>query len=167
MKRNVTVVERYILETLGKGAKRFGQIHEETNVDYGLLNNILSELMMENMVSFTQGRYFLNPETQNQWLPLINSSQAVGEEVRELFSTLVNDYFEKQSDVALKVQKISMTAKEEKIFQSYLINLEKFIEDVKMERAKNPFESKLQEQKVIVWGHAGYSQLVQNTLKAV
>lgn len=167
MKKNLTVIERFVLETLAKGARKFGQLNEETQIDYGLLNNILSELMMENMVAYSQGRYFLNPETQATWLPLINSAEALGEEVKELLSTLVSDYFEQRNTVALKVQKIAMTQSEEKIFQSYLINLEKFVEDIKKERLRNPFQAKLQEQKVIVWGHAGYSTLVQNTLKAV
>lgn len=167
MKMNLSVIERYLLETLSKGVKSFSQLNEETKVDYALLNNILSKLMMENIVSYRTGRYFLNPETQELWLPLINSSESLTEEIKELFSTLVSDYFSNEENVSLKVQKLSMTEHEEKIFNSYLINLEKFIEDVKKERKKNPFQGKLKEQKVVVWGCADYGRLVQNTLKAV
>lgn len=167
MKLNLSVVERYLLETLSKGVKSFSQLNVETKVDYGLLNNILSKLMMENIVSYRSGKYFLNPETQALWLPLINSTESLTEEIKELFSTLVSDFFKCEENVFLKVQKISMTEHEEKIFHSYLINLEKFIEDIKKERTKSPFQAKLKEQKVIVWGHADYGKLVQNTLKAV
>jgi hypothetical protein len=166
--KNLLVMERYVLEALETGAKNFSQTHEATGIDYALLNNILSDLTTRNMVSYKQGLYSLNLSGKAGWLPQINSGENLNAEVKELFSTMVSHHFTtKSQDKELKVQKLFMTQEEERIFQSYLINMEKFIKDVQREQKVRGQQGKVREQKLIVWGKASYESVVQTTLKAI
>lgn len=167
MKRNLLVMERYILESLNEGPKGFSQIHQETQLDYGLLNNILAELVMKNMLSFNKGLYEINMKEKESWLPAVNGKKALQSEVRELVSTFAHDHFDEAQSAQLRIQKVSLTAEEEKIFQSYLINLEKFIQDIKKQNRTQAKGTKVKDQKVIVWGQANYGNLVQSTLRAI
>ncbi len=163
------VIERIVLESLAKKSKNLEELSLDTNLDSSLLLNILPLLSMKNIVSYNKGHYFLNADIFKGQLRLINSASAIKEEVKELFVSLVNNYFSKQkeNDAFLKVKKIFLTNDEEKIFQAHLKNLESFIKNIEDQRHKRPVYSKLAEHKVIIWGHSKYSELVNSIVNAV
>lgn len=172
--KNLLVMERYVLEALESGPKNFAQMYQATEVDYGLLNNILSELMIKNMVRYDRGRYCLNLEEKSNWLSQVNSKECLSTEVKELFGTFVTHHFDgeelnkdKDKNKELKVQKLYMTSEEEKIFQTYLINMEKFIKDVQREQKARGRQGQVKEKKIVVWGKANYESVVRSSLKAI
>lgn len=166
--KNLLVIERYVLEALESGAQNFAQMSEATELDYALLNNILSELMTRNMVSYNRGLYSLNLAEKQDWLPRVNSKEGLDAEVKELFGSMVSHHFNsKERDHELKIQKLYMTPEEERIFQTYLINMEKFIKDVQKQQKTRGLQTRVKDQKLVVWGKANYDRVVQNTLKAV
>ena len=166
--KNLLVMERYVLEALESGAKTFSQTHEATELDYALLNNILCELLNKNMVIYNRGVYSLNMKEKKSWLSQVNSSESLNAEVKELFGTMVSHHFDPESqEEELKVQKLYMTSEEERIFQTYLINMEKFIKDIQREQKMRGYQGQVKDQKLVVWGKARYENVVQSTLKAI
>ena len=108
-------------------------------------------LMQKKIIVRKFDKYFLgsNPDLQ------------VAEEIKDLFSTLVNTYYAGKNRSVLKLKKCYFTAEELKIFQAYLYSIEALIENVQKERCIRPVKSKICEQKVIVWAYAQYSNLLE------
>ncbi len=170
--KGLLVVERILLESIAKGPKDIQELSVDTELSGNLLRNIVPHLLMKNIVKFHNGKYQLNTESKSEWLKIINSSDNVKEEVKDLFISLVNTYFNQEKRPAndklgLKMKKVYLTPSEEKLYNSYLYNLEEFIKGVENDRKLNPINSKVSEKKVIIWGHSNYSSLVDGILEAV
>lgn len=166
--KNLLVMERYVLEALESGDKNFSEAHEATGLDYAVLKNVLCELLNKNMVSYNRGVYSLNIREKEQWLTKVNSSECLNAEVKELFGTMVSHHFDPNAqDEELKVQKLYMTPQEERIFQTYLINMEKFIKDIQGGQKARARQGQVRDQKLVIWGKARYEDVVQSSLKAI
>lgn len=165
MNVQLLVVERMVLESLIKGDKTITQIALDTKIQKRVLTNILANCLSNGFISFRKGFYSLNNKTKLEWLPAINKKDHVKEEVKELFSSLTNNYFSKEKNNAqLKMQKLSMTKDEEVIFKSLIYNIEFFISSIKSDRSRRPIKEKTCDQTIIFWGHSNYAEVVKSTL---
>jgi hypothetical protein len=173
MKDGLLIIERIIVESLSKKERNLQEIIMDTNLDHSLLLSVLPNLLMKNMVRYTRGIYSLEKENCFQWLTEINKEDHVKEEAKELFISLVNQYFtksnERKSSVApqLKIQKVWLTKDEEIILRSHMACLESFFTQVKATRRVKPEKEKTCEQRVVIWGLSQYSDLVDGVLQAV
>ena len=164
MKNGLLVVERMVLEALVESDKELKEIACATGLNELLLANILSNLLIREIIIYQRGQYQLNLQKKEQWLPVINSPQCLKEEIRELFAALVNRYFSREQNpqINLRVKKIWMSKTEEKIFNAHLYNLEEFLKGVEKNRGEN-----LAQKKVVIWGHSDYSEILDSSLEAV
>ncbi len=173
MKDGLLLIERIVIESLSKKEKNIQEIEIDTNLAHGLLLNILPNLLMRNMIKYKNGTYSLDKEHCFQWLGEVNKKQNVKEEAREIFTSLVNQYFEKDATcpqhlgAQLKIQKMWLTHDEEIILKSHMNALEGFFNGVKEARKRHPQREKTCEQRVVIWGATHYSDLVEGVLKAV
>ena len=172
MKDGLLVVERIVLESLSKKDKNLQELMEDTRLTHALLKNILSQFISKNMLTFNKGIYGINEATKNEWLPKINARNCVKEEIKEIFVSMVNQYFDRAlekeaNELKLKLKKIWLTPSEEKILNSHLYNLESFITNLEKDRILRPVKGKLCESKVILWGSSPYAALVSDILNAV
>ena len=95
MKDGLLIIERIIIESLSKKERNMQEIVHDTNLDQALLLNVLPNLLMKNMVRYTRGTYSIEKENCFQWLKEINETDNIKEEAKELFISLVNQYFKK------------------------------------------------------------------------
>lgn len=174
MLEGLLVVERMVLESLSRKPKNLQEIILDTGLDEALLKNIVPFFLMENMVRYEKGIYSLNMKESEKWMDKINQREHLKEEVKELFTSLVNQYFnemkakeEKLSEVDLKVRKVWLTSSEEKILNSYIKNIESFIKSIEEDRKRQPVKERLCEKKVFIWGQSDYSHLARGVLEAV
>ena len=173
MKDGLLLLERIIVESISKKEKNIQELVIDTNLEHAILLNILPNLLMKNIIKYQKGSYSIDSATSLQWLSGINKNDNVKEEAKELFTSLVNQYFKK--DIAaktkpsplLKIQKVWLTRDEEILLNSHMINLENFFQGIKNARKVNPVREKTCEQKVVIWGASQYSELVQSVLGAV
>lgn len=169
MEKGLLLIERFIIESLSKKDMNIQELAIQTKLDHGLLLNILPNLMMRNMIQYKRGTYSLNRLEGQKWISQINKKEFLKEEVKDVFQSLVNNYFKeevaKNSD--LKVQKIWLTKDEELTFNSHLKGLENFFKNVKESRLRKAENERLFEQKVVVWGHMSYGDIVNEILEAV
>lgn len=173
MKDGLLIIERIIVESLSKKERNIQEIMHDTNLDHALLLNVLPNLLMKNMIRYTRGTYSIDKENCFQWLNEVNKSDNVKEEAKELFISLVNQYFQK--DLAqkaaltpqLKIQKVWLTPDEELVLRSHMATLEGFFSGVKASRKVKPQREKTCEQRVVIWGLSQYSDLVEGVLRAV
>lgn len=162
------IVERMVLESLSNGAKSSDEINQCTNLSKALLGNILPMFLMRNIVSYKSGKYELNRVNAMQWMAKCNTPANIKEEVKELFTSLVNRYFQSEArEQGLRMKKVWMNSLEKKIFQSHLANLEEFIKSVEKENRRPESSKQLRDKEVIFWGHSPYSTLVDGVLEAV
>jgi len=169
MKDGLLLVERIIIESLAKKEKNVFELEIDTNLDQALLLNILPNLLMKNLVRYQRGIYSIDKEKSLLWLDTINERENIKEEVKELFTSLVNEYFKDdlKKSSELKVQKIWLTRDEELILKGHLNTLESFFSSVRESRKSRPQKEKTAEQKVVVWGLSNYQDIVQGVLEAV
>ena len=173
MKDGLLIIERIIVESLSKKERNLQEIIMDTNLEHSLLLNVLPNLLMKNMIRYTRGVYSIDKEHCFQWLNEINKDDNVKEEAKELFTSLVNQYFKKDLDKAktlepqLKIQKVWLTRDEEMILRSHMAGLESFFTGVKASRRVKPEREKTCEQRVVIWGLSQYSDLVDGVLQAV
>lgn len=143
--------ERIVLESLAKKPKTEKELEDDTSIKKNILNKITLGLLQKDIIVQKDKRFFLgNAQTNYQ----------VAEEVKDIFSTLVNTYYAGKKRSVLKLKKCYFTAEELKIFQAYLYSIEALIENVQKERAIRPVKSKICEQKVILWAYAQYANLL-------
>ena len=168
------VVERMVLESLSRKGKNLQEIINDTGLEEALLKNIMPFFLMENIVCYDKGIYSLNMKEGQKWLEKVNHETHLKEEVKELFTSLVNHYFaemkakeEKLSEVDLKVRKVWLTSSEEKILNSYIKNIESFMKNIEDDRKRRPIKERLCEKKVFIWGQSDYSHLARGVLEAV
>lgn len=173
MKDGLLMIERIVIESLSKKEKNIQEIEIDTNLAHGLLLNILPNLLMRNMIKYKAGTYSLDKEQCFVWLNEVNKKENVKEEAKEIFTSLVNQYFKKDSALApqagpqLKIQKVWLTRDEEIILKSHMATLEGFFNSVKEARKHHPQREKTCEQRVVIWGATQYSDLVEGVLQAV
>lgn len=142
--------ERIVLESLARSPKNQKGLEDDTSIKKNILPKITTGLMQKKIIVQKDGRYFLGP----------NPDQQVAEEIKDLFSTLVNTYYAGKNRSVLRLKKCYFTPEEHKIFKAYLYSIEALIENVQKERCIRPVKSKICEQEVIVWGHTRYSNLL-------
>lgn len=126
MKDGLLMIERIVIESLAKKEKNIQEIEIDTNLAHGLLLNILPNLLMRNMVKYKNGTYSLDKEQCFVWLNEVNKKENIKEEAKEIFTSLVNQYFKKrfssatQAGAQLKIQKMWLTRDEEIILKSHM-----------------------------------------------
>lgn len=173
MKDGLLIIERIIVESLSKKERNLQEIIHDTNLDHSLLLNVLPNLLMKNMIRYTRGTYSIEKENCFQWLNEVNKSDNIKEEAKELFISLVNQYFQKDLEKKhacvpqLKIQKMWLTKDEEMILRSHMACLEGFFTGVKAARKVKAEREKTSEQRVVIWGLSQYSDLVEGVLRAV
>lgn len=173
MKDGLLIIERIIIESLSKKERNLQEIIIDTSLEHSLLLNILPNLLMKNMIRYNRGTYSLDKENCFQWLNEVNKSDNVKEEAKELFISLVNQYFKKdvEKNLAvtpqLKIQKVWLTKDEEMVLRSHMAGLDGFFSGVKASRKMKPQREKTCEQRVVIWGLSQYSDLVEGVLQAV
>lgn len=173
MKDGLLIIERIIIESLSKKERNLQEIIQDTSLDHSLLLNVLPNLLMKNMILYRRGIYSIDKENCFQWLSEINKGDNVKEEAKELFISLVNQYFKKDyakktsTETQLKIQKIWLTAEEERVLRSHMAGLEIFFSGIKATRKTHPEKEKTCEQRVVIWGLSQYSDLLEGVLEAV
>ncbi len=173
MKDGLLMIERIVIESLSKKEKNIQELEIDTNLSHSLLLNILPNLLMRNMIRYLRGTYSIDKESALKWLSEVNSKENIKEEVKELFTSLVNQYFKKDLDKQkslgpqLKMQKMWLTRDEDILLKSHMAGLESFFTSVKQARTQNPQREKTCEQRIVIWGLSQYSDLVDGALRAV
>lgn len=172
MKDGLLMIERIVIESLSKKEKNIQEIEIDTNLSHGLLLNVLPNLLMRNMIRYKNGLYSIDKDHCFEWLSNVNKKENVKEEAKEIFTSLVNQYFKKETTASnvgpqLKIQKMWLTRDEEIILKSHMATLEGFFNGVKEARKYHPQREKTCEQRVVVWGFTHYADLVEGVLQAV
>lgn len=153
------IIERFVIESLNKRERTLHELVKDTGLEIGIVKNILSNLKMRNIICFKDSVYSLNLQTKDRWLNQINSSQNRCEEIKELFTSLVNEYFNKeQREAELKYKKVFLTKQEEAVLGIYLDKVDSYLNEIsKKKRVKNT-----KEQKIFVWGSANYGKMMDS-----
>ena len=175
MNDGLLIVERIILEALSMGKKlSLNELALDTGLDLMLVENILTNFVEYEVILCEQGLYRLNEQTRQKWPSCFNAQNHIKDEARELFVSLVNQYYKElnltgRSKHLLNLRKIFFTPEELVVFNMYLNKIEQFIRQVEKRERMGPARknNKTGEKKVIIWGYGNYSSLVNCTLDAI
>ncbi len=167
MKDGLLLVERIILESLQNGQKTVDELSSDTCLKKNLLISLMSNLFNDHIIVKKGNYYDLNYENKKDWIYRVNSKESIKGEVKELFLSMINQHFEEleYKSCGLKMKKIFVSEKDEKILQAHFKNLHDFVENLEkypVENCEKPTHSK----KVIFWGQSDYGALIENSLIA-
>lgn len=157
-------VERMVLESVFKGNCTISGISLDSGLSEMFVRTLLGNLKDYGLISYRKGQVEIAKNSEH--FKVINKKENLSIELKELFSSLVDNYYGKGNDVELKMQKIWLTDYEEKILKSMMQNIDNFIKSIRKDRLLRPEEEILAEQKVIFWGLDSYSSLIGRHLKA-
>jgi len=160
------IVERIVIESLAKKAKNLNSLIEDTELSHNLLLNILPNLLMKNLISFERSMYYLNDLNIENIKKINHHKLALKNETKEIFTSLVNQYFDKdmKESSLFKMQKIFVTNEEEKVLKNHLLSLDNFINQIKERRLKSPILEKTSDKKILYWGMSNYGNLLEQSL---
>lgn len=169
---NLLMLERIVIESLGKKEKNIFELSLDTNLDQIVLLNIMPQLLLKNIVKYHRGIYTLSTDNIKSWNETINCTENIKAEVRELFTSMVNEFFaddikKKEEYKELKIKKIWLTSDEEKVLKNHLLSLDNFFKQIQSNRKKFPIKERTHEQKVVFWGVSEYGKLLEGILEAV
>lgn len=163
--KGLLTVERMVLESVAKGREIVCEISNDTKLTDMFVRTILSNLNDYGLVKYRRGRYSLSSDTKR--LTEFNMSSNVKLEVKDLFGSLVDNYFEKRNEnQTLKMQKIWLTDLEFKILKSMMDKMQSYIISIRKDRLLRPEQEVLAEQRVIFWGTDTYTSLINKSIKA-
>ena len=167
MNDGLLLVERMILESLERNEKSIAEISLDTGLRTNLVCNLVSHLVMDNIINLKRGKYFLNYDEKDNWIGLINNKAHIQSEVKELFISLINSHFElsEKKQYGLKIKKIWLNKFDEKILEAHFNNLNEFIVNLEKYPQRRKQE-KLKEKRVIFWGQSFYGDLAEESLRA-
>ncbi len=156
----MTIVERIIIESLATNKKNFEEIIGDTGLPELIVTNALPEMIMNELLSYKSGQYSLGNMDK-----IKEANKYVCREVKDIMSNLVDNNFNDNSEnKILKLQKVSMTKTEEKIFFSQLKSLDSFVNQVKSNRKFDNEKTSIKDQKIVFWGQTDYQSLVNQSL---
>jgi hypothetical protein len=172
MKDSLLIIERIVIESISKKDKNIYELVNDTKLNQELLQKILPNLLMKNLIRYQRGIYSIEKTMALKWLETINEKQNLKEEVKEMFATLVNNYYQEDQNAIkknnqLRVQKIWLSPDEDSILRSHLAMIDLFFKNIKNSRERNPVRERTHEQRVIIWGTSMYSDLVEGVLESV
>ena len=152
-----TIVDRMILETLQFGAKEICEIEEKTKITRQMVLAALENLVSKNIVICNNKTYGLNKYQQKEILSIINTPENIISELNEIFRVCVRNKLQKTSENSFKLRKVSMSAREYKIYQGLKYNLESFLDSLDS-------NDHIAEQTLIFYGEDKYENIKNNIL---
>lgn len=168
MEEGLLTVERIVLESLSRGKKNINELKFDTSLDISVLKNIIGNFVVKGMVLADERYFSLNLQTKEKWLLQINRKENIKEEVKDLFNSISNQFFNIETSaqyfsnqVGLKVKKVFMTREEEVIFQAILGKLTKFLDELQGTEEKG---RRLCRQSVVVYGFSPYFKILEEIM---
>ncbi|EPZ50096.1 hypothetical protein M902_0308 [Bacteriovorax sp. BAL6_X] len=155
------MVERAILEVCGKSQKTIFQISNETGMDLSLVGSLCIRLNKKGILQRQSSTYSINKDANS--LLIANTPENIKKEVNEVSKSMVANYFNQKNDRSLKLQKVYVNKTEELILKSMLDQLNSFVEELQKSHKKSSHNI-VKKQKVIMWGHGNYSDLINSSL---
>lgn len=166
MNRTVLIVERIVIEALERRALLLKELHEQTGLKESLLKAICRSLIDQGVLSYKSGYYELDWKNKAHWLPRLQCREGSKAEIKELFSSLVNNIFEKSPGASLKMKKIWLEPEEQEVLSLKLKEIDLFIENINQKRGTKPVKEVTKGKQVLFYGHSPYEELVDSLLQA-
>lgn len=125
----ITNIERYILECLAKESKTITRIKYETKLQEKTVMNTIQLLIVKGLINVKEDEYSINKKLYDQLAKDINSESNLYREIKKTVENILYRALHKKEDTQLKMKKIYFTSKDQKIFNSLLMNIEDFIKE--------------------------------------
>jgi hypothetical protein len=161
--KELLMLERIVIESIAKGENTVCRIQKDTGIDHSLLLSIAAKLLKRGLVDYRKGEYSVS-KNEVCWRS-VNRNESIKNEIKEVSDSIIDVFFQDKTRNKLKLQKVYIDEKDEKILNSLLHSVESFLVDLRNSQRGKDIKTK--NQKVLMWGYGGYSDLISNTLKVV
>lgn len=162
------IIERIILESLISKEKNIEELEKDTEIERGYLLSTLFVLIRKQFIQKDNlGLYSLNKPVVYDFFKKYQLSDEFKYEVSDVFNSFLENYFSKKkcSSQSFKMKKIWLDKSDEKILNSYFINIENFIKNLEVNQAVN--ENRLCNKRLVFWGSSQYSSILKASLEQV
>lgn len=155
MSYNINLIERLVLESLQNKPKTALEIHICTSLETKIIQGVLESLISKNIVTIGELKYLINKNISDEIRKELNNPMDIKIELAEILNSTFN--LREESSV-LKLKKVHMNEKEEKLFHGLLYNMESFLTGLEKK------QENLSKQKVFFWGGGNYGKIINNYL---
>lgn len=166
MEKGLLVVERIVLEALERRALTFMNLKEQVGFQEPLLKAILSQMIQKGIILYRDGHYEIHWNAKHEWLPSVLNKEGIKAEIKELFSSLVNQIYSQRENCTLKMQKIWLDHQEQRQLEIKLKDIEIYIEGIKERRKTKPVKEITCQKQILFYGAGPYDQLVGELIQA-
>lgn len=161
--KELLMLERIVIESIAKGESLLEGIQRDTGLDYSLVVSICAKLLKRGLIDYKRGIYSVS-RNEICWRS-VNRNESLKNEIKEVSENIIDVFFQDKAKNKLKLQKVYINEKDEKILNSLLHSVESFLLDLRNSQRGKDIKTK--NQKVMMWGYGSYSDLIENTLKIV
>jgi CRISPR/Cas system CMR subunit Cmr4 (Cas7 group RAMP superfamily) len=145
--------ERLTLEILSEKPRTLNELSLELGMSLSVCQSILQTLKAYDLITTNGVIYRIHPDYNQQYLKTINESSAKRFECIEMLESMVMQ----KNESKIRLRKISMDERDEKIFHALLNNLESFLQEAEKKALK---KRPMHERRVVVWGSAAVSEIM-------
>jgi hypothetical protein len=165
MKKTLLIIERIVIEALENKELFLREVREQTGLDESLLKAVLGSLIEQGILSYNKGLYELDWKNKERWLSRLQNKESMKAEIKELFSSLVNNHFLGGGKSSLKVKKVWLEPLEREELERRLLEIDQFIDSIRNRRKVRPVKEVTKGKQVLFYGHSAYKELVDGVLK--
>jgi hypothetical protein len=150
MSYQITCIERYVIESIGKNSLTMLEIEKSTGLKKDLLNLLIQEFLASDILNYDRARYSLNFKNYKK---SVRNKEHLSSEVAQIVESC---FLAEESQFHLK--KIHLNERDEKIFNALVKNVEHFLESVEVTNQN------IKEKQVFFWGGGNYENICNNIL---
>lgn len=150
-----------ILESLAENPKTMKELRGSTRLDQSITDLIVQQFLIQNVVIIQHDNQLsLNSNINQEIKDLLYNKENIKIEIGEILDSSIHNKIDLDSQDSLKLKKVYMSEKEERIYKGLLYNLESFINS--LTNTKGEISNK----KIIFWGENTYENVVNYSLNA-
>lgn len=167
MKTGIILTERYLIESLGNGDKYIHEIKKDTGLELKIINNIIKSLEKKEIVRSLNGKYKLNMDEKEKWLPAISSSRNVRNELSDTFRNIIDGHFYGGEGISLKFKKLWLSPYEKSIVDNHYQGINNLLTEVDKEGSARSEKNDLKQKHLYFWGETLYSSLIKQNISNI
>lgn len=163
MNMYISPLERIILESIQRKNKTNLEIANDTNINAGILQNIIHSVLIKGLIKFDGNSFEINNNLPKEVIESLKNKENLILECNEVIRASIKLSIKDEENKGFRLKKSSLNESQQKLLQAMLFNIESFLEDCDQEN-KN---MKTKDKTVIFWGSNSYENLTKNILESI
>lgn len=149
--RNLTIVDRMVLESINKSDKNITAIQIDTSLPIKIINSVIENLLAQGFINLSKNHFIINPNMTDDLKKFLKDETEVISQIKSLICECVH-----QSMPDISFYKIAIKPDDMKILNTLFYNVESFIKGLKKTKGITKDET------FVFWGKENYAKAIHS-----